>query len=151
MKLQTLPVSMAAAILIGLAQAYLLTWCWAFISVHTPLPRWLIEQGLTGSTLRAVQFVSDFGVSVILCLPAALLLCMLRPNKPWAYVALAVIPSFIWQYRLVLGDPALFRYWALFLPGALAALFMLPVAAFVVQHATSRGAPNNSFKPTAGI
>ena len=147
MRLQGLPASMAAALLIGLAQTYLLIMCWAFIGMYTPLPRWLIESGVTGSTLRSILFVLDFAVSVLLCVPAAYLLCKLRPSKPWIYLALAVMPGFIWQYRLVLGDAVLLRDWALFLPGALAALFMLPVATLIVHRVTSRGAPNNSFKP----
>lgn len=150
MKRQGLPVSIVAAILIGLGQTYLISWCMAVIAAYVPLPQWLIDQGITGATQRAVLFTTDFGACVLLCLPAALLLCKLRPAKPWAYVALAVIPGFIWQYRLVLGDGALLRHWALFLPGAFAALFMLPVAAFVVRRGTSRGAPDKSFKPTAG-
>ena len=151
MKLQGISISISAAILIGLAQTFLVTWCWAYIGMYTPLPRWLIEQGITGSSLRAILFVSGFVVSVLLCVPAALLLYRLRPKKLWLYLALAVLPGFLWEYRIVLGDSTLHRHWDLFLPGALATLFMLPVAAFVVQRAMSRSAPNNSFKPTAGI
>lgn len=147
MKLQTLTTSIPAALLIGIAQTYLLVLCWAYIAMHTPLPQWLVGQGVTGTAFRGALFAADFIVSVLLSLPAAFLLCKLRPRKLALYLVLAVLPGFLWQYRTVLGDGTSLRDWALYLPGAFSALFMLPVAAFIMRRANPSGAPNNSFKP----
>ena len=147
MKLSGLTASVAAALLIGIVQTYLLVLCWAYIAMYTPLPQWLIAQGATGATLRAVLFATDFSISVLLSAPAAFLLCVLQPRKLLLYLLLAVLPGFVWQYSNVLGDTTLLKDWRLFLPGALSALLALPVAALIVQRAKPRVAPNNSFKP----
>ena len=146
MKLQGLTTSIAAALLIGIVQTYLLIVCWAYIAMYTPLPQWLIGQGMNGSAFRIVLFATDFIISVLLSLPAAFLICKLPPSKPLVYLALAVLPGFLWQYSNVIGDGSLFQDWR-HLPGALSALFMLPVAVLIMQRRKPGVAPNNSFKP----
>ena len=146
MKLSGLTTSVAAALLIGIVQTYLLVLCWAYIAMYTPLPQWLVAQGVTGNTHRTVMFATDFSISVLLSLPAAFLLRALRPRKLLLYLLLAVLPGFVWQYSNVLGDATLLRNWR-FLPGILSALLALPVAALIVQRAKPGVAPNNSFKP----
>ena len=146
MKLQGVTTSIVAALLIGMAHTYLIILCWAYIAMYTPLTQWLIGQGMSGSGFRIVLFATDFIISVLLSLPAALFICKLRPRKLFVYLALAVLPGFFWQYSNVLGDLRLLQDWR-YLPGALSALFMLPVAVFIVQHITAGPAPNNSFKP----
>jgi len=147
MKLPRLAISIATALLIGIVQTYLLVLCWAYIAVYTPLPQWLLGQGVSGRAFRAVVFATDFVISVLLSVPAAFLLCKLRPRKLFVYLVLAVIPGFLWQYSNVLGDATLLRDWPLYLPGALSALLMLPVAVLIVQWARQGTAPDNSFKP----
>src|SRR5690606_1812557 len=101
----------------------------------------------TGATFKGVLFSADFLTNVVLCAPAAYLLCKLRPAKLWVYLAAALLPGFLWQYRLVLGDIALLRNWQMFLPGALLAVLPLPATALIIRRLVG-GAPNNSFKPT---
>ncbi|WP_457095883.1 hypothetical protein [Lysobacter sp. P5_B9] len=143
MTLKTLPVSATVAVLVGLAQAYFLLLCWAYIGAYSPLPRWLIGLGLHGPSLRAVVLVIDFLTSVILCIPAALVLLRLRPAKIWLYLALAVVPSFVWLNYHLVGTSNLGG----FVLGWLPELLALPGAAWLLHFLGISGASNNSFKP----
>ena len=147
MKLQTLPVSAAAAFVLGLAQSYFLLLCWAYIAVHTPLPRWLIDLGLRGDAFRAVLLPVDFLTSVVISLPAAFALVKLRPARLALYLPLAVVPSFVWLNLGLIGDPMLGQFAGPVVLGWLPELFALPVAVWIVCLVPGRGAPNNSFKP----
>ena len=143
MQLKTFPMSVAIAVAVGIAQTYFLLFCWAYIGAYSPLLGWLAGLGLNGSAIRAAVFPFDFFTSVALCIPAALVLLRLRPAKIWLYLALAVIPSFIWLNRQLVGGPNLGD----FVLGWLPELFALPAAAWLVHFIGKRGAPNNSFKP----
>ena len=147
MKLHAAPASMALAFLIGVVHTYLLIWAWAYIAAYSPLPHWLASHHVTPSSFQAILFPVDFLTNMALCVPAAYLLCKLRPDKLWLYLAAAALPNFIWQYRLVLGDFTVLKDWQLFLPGILLMLLPLPVTALIIRRLIG-GAPNNSFKPT---
>ena len=143
MQLRTPPISAAVAVAVGLVQTYILLICWAYIGAHSPMLGSLSGLGLHGPALRAAIFPFDFLASVVLCIPAALILLRLRPAKIWLYIALAVIPSFIWLNRHLVGAPNLDS----FVLGWLPELFALPAAAWMVHFIGKRGAPNNAFKP----
>jgi hypothetical protein len=146
MKLNASKASIPAALLIGGVQTYLMVLCWAYIAMYTPLPHWLIGQGMTGTAFLAVLFAADFIVSVLLSFPAAFLLCKLRPRNLPLYLALAVVPGFLWQYQTVLVGGASLQDWLRYLPGALSTLFALPVAALVLQKSGASGGSANAFK-----
>ncbi|WP_457098136.1 hypothetical protein [Lysobacter sp. P5_B9] len=147
MRLQTLSTSAAVALLVGLAQHFVLLFCWAYIAAYSPLPRWLVELGLRGSAFRAILLPADFITSVVISLPAAYALLKLRPNKLWLYLLFAVIPSFVWQNFGLIGDPMLGQFPGMIALDWAAELFALPVAALILGFALNRGASNNSFKP----
>jgi len=86
--------SLVAAALLGIAQMYLLTILWGYISAYTPLPRWLLTLGLKGTAFHAVVFLSDSLLNVIFCLPAAYGICRLRPPRLPVYLILAIVPGF---------------------------------------------------------
>ncbi len=46
--------SLVIAALLGIAQMYLLTILWEYISAYTPLPRWLLTLGLRGTALHFI-------------------------------------------------------------------------------------------------
>jgi len=143
MRQQGLAVPSLLALLMGTVHTHLFIMCWAYIAVYTPLPLWLVTLGVTGFSWRLVLFVTDLLVGILLCLPAAYLLCRLRPPKLALYLALAVLPGFLWQYRgLATAAPSL--DWFSYVPGMLLALASLPIAALVVQWTFRPGAPNNS-------
>ena len=146
MKLQTLPVSVSLAALIGAVHTYLAIWAWAYIGLYTPLPHWLASHGVTGASFQGVLFPADFLTNMLLCIPAAYLLCKLRPAQLWLYLVAALLPGFLWQYRLVLGDITLLQSWQMFLPGALLAVLPLPATALIIRRFVA-DAPNSSFKP----
>jgi hypothetical protein len=136
-----------AAFAIGIAQMYLLLFSWAYVAANSPLPSWLIARGVRGFGLSALLWITDFIISVCFCLPAAYLLLKLRPRNLWWHLTLAVIPAFLWQYRLLLSGQPLALSFTSFVPGMFSQLLMLPTAVFVLSHLATSVRPNNSFKP----
>jgi hypothetical protein len=135
--------SFLAAFVIGLAQMYILVRLWGYISVYTPLATWFLALGLGGTGLRAAVFFSDALCNVVFCLPAAYVLCKLKPPVLFVYLILAIAPGFIWQYRLLLLDPPALKNWLIFIPGVLLTLLPLPLATLAMRLALARHAPNN--------
>jgi hypothetical protein len=133
MKPDNLAVSILIALGVGVVQLVILGFAWSYIATYSPLPQWLISNGILGATLYVIVFISDSIFNVALCLPAAYVLCRLRPRNITLYLLLAVLPGFVWQYRLVFTDPSAFSQVSLFVPGALSALLMLPAAVFIVH------------------
>ena len=141
MNLQGLPISVAASIVIGITQSALLIAIWAYIAVYSPHVLWLIDRGLVGTALYATLFPLDLLVNVLLCLPAAYLICKLRPVKLWLYSTLAVIPAFVWVNRLLISEPEriyLFVPWYSFVPGWIQMLVTIPLAVFIIHRLTRR-------------
>ena len=134
MKTGTFALAVSAALVLGLAQMLLLLYCWNYIAFYSPLFLWLASLGARSATLHALVFAADSAVTVALCVPAAFLLCQLRPRRLPVYLIAAVIPGFIWQYRLVLQDPSTVQDFWQFVPGILSALLVLPVATFFVMR-----------------
>jgi ribose/xylose/arabinose/galactoside ABC-type transport system permease subunit len=126
--------SLMAAAMIGIVQMYLLGILWGYISIYTPLHRWLLTLGLKGTALHIVVFLSDSLLNVIFCLPAAYAICRLKPPRLPVYLILAIVPGFIWQYRLFFTDTSLLKDWAIFVPGVLLALVPLPLAALLLRR-----------------
>ena len=135
--------SAAIALVTGFAQMYFLILCWGYISAHIPVLGWLLDFGLRGASLRAVLFPIDFATSVALSVPAALLLVRLHPPKLVLFLALAVVPPFIWQHHHLVGGSVLAEHWPAFLLGWLLELFALPVAALLVRWRSGPRAPDN--------
>jgi hypothetical protein len=129
-------VSCTVAILIGLIQAILLTYCWAYIATYNPLPVWLVHSHISGTLNYIIVGFGDFAINVLLCLPAAYAICKLRPRKLGVYVPLAIVPVFLWQYWPVLG-PVIGESWSAYIPGALSVLLMLPVAVLFLRRVTA--------------
>ncbi len=136
-----------AALAIGVAQMYLLAVCWSYIAIHNPLPSWLIGQGVRGIGFKASLFVTDFAISVLLCIPAAALILRLRPRNLFFHLLLAIIPPLLWQNRLLLGGEPTPVSFTNYLPGLLSELFVLPIAVLILLRIKASVAPNNSFKP----
>jgi len=124
------------AVLIGLIQAILLTYCWVYIATYNPLPVWFVHSHITGTLNHLLVGLVDFAINVLLCLPAAYAICKLRPRKLGVYVPFAVVPVFLWQYWPVLG-PTTGESWPAYIPGVLSALLMLPVAVLFLRRVTA--------------
>jgi hypothetical protein len=144
MKSEKLLLSITAALLAGVLQTWFLLWCWAFIASYSPLTGWLLGTGLRGTAFYTTVGLVDLATTVVLCLPVAYVLFQLRPKRIWLYLALAVIPSFIWLNRALPG--------ASFHPpigqmvlASLSEWAALPVAVWLVR--ATGGASNKSFKP----
>jgi len=124
-----------AAFCIGIVQLFFLSAVWTLLGV-APL-RWIVSLGLTYGEFRLVTSTFDVIVNLLLSLPAAYALCWLRPQKLPLYLALAVIPVFLWNYRLIFTDPSAFRDWIAFVPGVALSLLILPLAAMLIRWSAS--------------
>lgn len=138
MKSNHLALSVLAALAIGLAQSILLVSAWAYIAAYSPLPTWLLSIGMSGIPWQATIYALDLAVNVLLFIPAAYLLSLLRPRNMLLYLSLAVVPGFVWQYALVFENPSAFSPLLPFVPGIITALFVLPLATLVVSRVTRR-------------
>ncbi|MBS0579297.1 MAG: hypothetical protein JSR36_08555 [Proteobacteria bacterium] len=136
-------ISLAVAILLGILQTYLLLLIWGYISAYTPVPKWLLTHGLKGRTLHSIVFLVDLATSLVLCLPLAYALCTLRPTRLPVYLLAALLPGFIWQYRLFLTDASLLHDVTTFVPGVVLWLLPLPLAATLIKQASFVRTPNN--------
>lgn len=121
------------ALVVGVLQAILVLYAWDYIAVHSTIPSWLATHRVTGFSWKAILYAQDWLINITLCLPAAYVLCKLRPRRIFVYLILAVVPSLLWQYRLAFTDPAAFGRSTYFLPGAVLAVFMLPAAAAIIR------------------
>lgn len=141
MQLMTYKVSVPSAIAIGVIQSFLAVWCWAYIALYSPIPRFLFDLGIKGTSWYAALWTIDMFTNIVLTLPAAFLLTRLRPRNLPLYVVAAVLPMFIWQSRLVFFgeiDPRV--SWTTFVPGWAMELLLFPLAiAVVVVLRQSRG------------
>jgi hypothetical protein len=128
--------AIVAAGVIGFIQWWgVLDHCWMYIAMYNPVPRWLIVHGVNGIWLRSVLFIHDATINVILCLPAAFVLRCLRPHQRFAYLVIAVLTGFLWEYRMLCVHPDMSpAVDGLFIYGMFATLTMLP-AAFMVLGA----------------
>ena len=147
----SIAISVALAALIGIVQAVVLVWVWANLVAHSPVASWLLGAGLRGTAFQAAAFLTDFITNIALSLPAAGAILMLRPRKLWLYLAVAIVPMFIWQNAGLIGSHNLMPF-----HGGLALslgmqLSALPVACLLLVRVIKPQAPNNSFKPTAGV
>jgi len=133
MKTENLPFAILVAAVAGILQTFLLLFCWAYIAAYVPYPRWFMALGVQGVPLRASVFILDFLTSVVLCIPAALVLRQLRPRNWPAYLIAAVIPGLLWQYRLFFQDPSAFHEFGQFIPGIVSALLVLPAAVVLTR------------------
>jgi hypothetical protein len=129
-------VSCTVALLIGLFQAILLTYCWVYIGIYNPLPIWLTLSHITGTLNHFVVGSVDLAINVLLCLPAAYAICKLQPRKLGIYVPFAVIPVFLWGYWPALG-PIPGESWSAYIPRAVSVLLMLPIAVLFLRRVTA--------------
>jgi hypothetical protein len=138
MKSDNFFIATSVALAVGILQTILLLYLWTYIAAYSAVSPWLVAHGVTSLSLPWTLSMVDSLINILLCLPAAYILCKLRPRKLPLYLILAVVPGFLWQYRLVFVQPAAFSNFTAFLPGILSAVFMLPVATAIVRLAQRR-------------
>jgi len=141
-------ISGAAAALLGIAQWYLLAFCWAYISAYSPVAGWLASSGSLGGAVPAVLWLVDLLVSVILSLPVAFALLRLRPRKLWLYLLLVVVPGFLWLNRGAIVSPYFGQFAWSFAAAWVQQLLAVPLAVWLLRAITGGGTPNISFKRT---
>ena len=110
--------------------------------MYSPLPRLLVDIGLTGASWRAVLWLIDMPINIVLALPAAFLLTRLHPRNLSLCAAAAVLPIFVWRSRLIFFDEIDPRVsLTVFQPGWAMELLMLPLAiVLLAMLRRSRGA-----------
>jgi hypothetical protein len=138
MKSDNFPIAVSVALAVGILQTFLLQYFDAYISAYSPVPIWLASHVVTSFFLLLLLSLYIWTASILPCLPAAYILCKLRPRKLFVYLILAVVPSFLWQHRLLFSEPARFSHFMVIFDSILPALFMLPAAAAIIRLAQRR-------------
>lgn len=147
MKIHTLSVSAAVAILLGVVQRFFAIYCWSCITSHSPPMRWLFDLGLRGQSLKAAVFPLGFMIDIALSIPLAVVLVRLRPRKLGLYLLLAVVPAFIWSNMTLVGNPYFAQFAGTFVLGWIPELLSIPIAAWLVSLMLDRGMSGRSSKP----
>ncbi len=138
--------SSIAALAIGLLQSSLVIFSLSIVAQYSPIPEWLAWNGFSGNELVLGVTVADFPIIFVLWLPAGYVLSRLRPLSIWAYLALAVVPSWIWLNQIVFSQGVFSPIDSLLLswvPEIVAPV----VATLVMSRFVRPQRPNNSFKP----
>lgn len=144
MKHPTPFISIPIALIIGLLQTYLAAVCWSYIEMYSPLVHWLYGMGLRTAGIHAVAHPVDLLTSVLISIPAALVLARLRPERTWLYLLLAVIPSFVWLNWNLVVNPSLVQFPGEMAWGWLQELATLPAAAWLIKAVGRPGAKGES-------
>ena len=126
-----LSLAVVVSAIVGFVQwCWVLPICWMYIAVYDSTSHWLVAHGIEGRSLLSILFVHDTLINILLCLPAAYVLHRLRPRHLPVYLAIAVLTGLLWDYRMFVIHPAMFKasYSGMFLYGMLLGLVMLPGA-----------------------
>ena len=121
---------------------YFQAYAWNYLTMFT-------TNRIIGVNNGSYGHLVDTFLNIMLCLPAALALCLLQPRKLLLYTALAVLPCFVWQYRLFITDTTLFMQWRSFIYGALSVLLTLPITVLIVHFGLNLVKPNYAIKGTS--
>jgi hypothetical protein len=133
-----LPLSILAAVFIGLVLTIFVIAARAYIQIYFSITNWLIPLDLSRALFIISVYIYDLLLNILLCIPAAYLLSRLQPQKLALYLALAVLPGFLWQYSSLFTNPTSFSPFLTFVPGITMALLMLPLASLIVTRARRR-------------
>ena len=127
-----------AAMLIGVAQMLLLQYFLSFSFLLRPFWRWVHASEIIDPWLTVISISLDLFINFIICLPAAYLICKLRPQKLWLYVLVAVVPEFFWTTRLVFTSYPIIENFRFLVPSIYFFLTTLPFAVLVVYFVCFR-------------
>ena len=110
---------------------------WIYYAANHPINRWLIDTLLTqGNEVGyfIAIYTHDLLVNVILALPAAILLTIVKPEKPRVAMMLAVLGALFVNYWSIFADPTtllLFAKTWSFYVNLVTATFCIPLAWFI--------------------
>jgi len=135
------------ATVVGLAYYYVSRLFWDYVVLDLWHIEWLYdllrEQIISSETFRAVIHPHDILVNLLLAFPFAYLLSLIKPDRKWWYVALAVIPPGLYQYRIVILESTadfLFVGGVGAIIGALTTFGSLPIAMYIATALNARKA-----------
>ena len=123
----------AVSAMLGIVNAMGHVYVWSHMVLVNPVPHWLIMHGITGNLLRGLLFAHDMIINALLCLPLVLVLRLLRPFHPWAYLALAMLADDVWTFRSIFAEPLPEGMgYGIFVPQFLLTLVTLAMAGMVL-------------------
>ncbi|MCZ6880092.1 MAG: hypothetical protein O7F13_03075 [Gammaproteobacteria bacterium] len=152
-KTNRLIVNSIAAAVIGFLGSLLIFYAVGLLArtAGLDMARWAFNTFGDGFWLDLFFWVQDFLIAVILSLPVAIALCLLRPRRLSIYTLFAVVPTFLfWNWSWV-GNPNFTSLWWPILAGWSAELLMVPIAVLLVRSRFGVEPPNQrmQFAPAA--
>lgn len=99
------------AIVLGLAHFSFLHYCWGLKPIFSPLLKfspffnWIstFETGLLNR--KVIFYFFDFTIHILLSLPFAYIIKILRPKSKGIFLLLAILPSFFWVNTIYITNP----------------------------------------------
>ncbi len=143
-KTNRLIVNSIAAVVIGFLGSLLILYAVGLLARTAGLDmvRWAARVFGDGFWLDLFFWVEDFLIAVVLSLPVATLLCLLRPRRLLIYTLFAVVPTFLfWNWSWV-GDPHFASLWPSVLAAWSGQLLMVPFAVLLVRRRIVGEPPN---------
>ena len=144
-KTNRLIVNSIAATVIGFLGSLLILYTVGLLaraSLRLGTVQWAARVFGDGFWLDLFFWVQDLLITVVLSLPVAALLCLLRPRRLLIYTFFAVVPTFLfWNWSWV-GDPHFASLWRSVLAAWSGQLLMVPFAVLLVRSRIGGEPPN---------
>jgi hypothetical protein len=120
------------SVILGVVYFLLLAIAWAHIPNFNPITQWLLDNLAATSWYRSLVFIHDLLLNIILGFPLAALIYYLRPKNYILYLALALLPSFIWTHSVWINNPIFSESWPSIILGWPNELFCVPIALMII-------------------
>ena len=141
-------VNLSLAVVSGLVSYAAVFYLWNFIPLN-PLTQWLIDNLAGTNWFKPIISIQDFLVNLVLSLPLATALCLLRPRRLLLFTLAALLPAFVWSFRLPISEGTFLEVMELgFVGGWLVSWLSLPLAVFLLKGRLGGGSPNNKMQQT---
>lgn len=128
--------------MVGFSFFFLVKVLWGYIPNINPVTNALFSCCTARSWFVPVIYAHDILINILLCIPFAVFLIKLIPNKLWLYTASALIPSFVYgNYHLLFPEYSSWTVSSLALNWAIE-LLCLPIALLLVFFWRKRSKTN---------
>ncbi|MDP2562342.1 hypothetical protein [Psychrobium sp. 1_MG-2023] len=135
--------SLALAFSFGVIFYALLVTAWGYIPLFNPITNWLLDNFAGYQWISALIYFHDFILNIVLGFPLALLIHVLKPKRYLLYLAVALLPAFIWSNSAWINNPSFYEHWTSIVIGWATSLFSVPIALFIIcwynKHVPNKG------------
>jgi hypothetical protein len=133
-------VSAAVAAEFGVIHFLLTPMAWRYIP-NNPFTQWLFHTLPGTGWFYPIIRIQDLLISIVLALPLAAIIYYLRPKQYYLYLAIALLPSFLWNNSVWLGHPYFGDHWGSIVLGWGVELSSIPIALLLIHKIKRENPP----------